>query len=257
MEIVILGSGSAGNSLLVRTESVNLLIDAGLSARQLEQRLRQAEAAPENLTGILLTHEHSDHTSALKVFCTKYSLPVYANPLTAEALRFGGLSAPVEWRHFSTGTAFDIETLRIQAFSVPHDAADPVGFVLEHADRRFGVLTDLGFATQSVLQHTRDLDGLFIETNYDEKLLEQDTKRPWSVKQRIASRHGHLSNRGAAEVVNQIRSERLRRVVLGHLSRDCNHPDLALASMQAIFKGAAELHCAVQHEISPRFRLTN
>lgn len=255
MEIFILGSGSAGNSLLVRTESLSLLVDAGLSAKQTEQRLLSAGVDPRSLHGILLTHEHSDHAAALKVFCAKYSLPVYANRFTAEALQFAGLKTPIEWRYFSTGSSFELSTLKVHAFSVPHDAADPVGFVLEHAGRRFGVLTDLGYATQSVLQHTRDLDGLFIETNYDEKLLDADVKRPWSVKNRIKSRHGHLSNVAAAEVVQQIATERLRQIVIGHLSKDCNHPDLASAAISAVVNGRTRLHCATQHEVSPLLSL--
>lgn len=244
MEVTVLASGSSGNSLLLTRDGSAVLIDAGLSARRTTELLAGAGLAPAQLAAILLTHEHGDHSRGLKVLAKKSGVPVYATPLTAESLRRSGVEA--DWRLFASGARFDIACFDIHAFSVPHDAADPVGFVVRSSGRAFAVLTDLGFATRQVIECVRGVDGLLVETNHDEELLQRDTKRPWSVKQRITSRHGHLSNRAAAALVAEIACERLRHVVLGHLSRDCNAAELALRTMQESLTGRCEavLHCA-------------
>lgn len=250
----MLGSGSAGNCLLLRNARTKILIDAGMTARQVTLRLAACGTDPAELDGIVLTHEHSDHTGALRVLCAQHALPVYANALTAEALRFNGLDGHREWRVFTTGSEFQIGSLRVRAFSVPHDAADPVGMVVQSDTAAFGVLTDLGFATRSVAAQTGEVDGILIEANYDEELLERDMKRPWSVKQRIASRHGHLSNKEAAALLRDLATPRLKQIVLGHLSRDCNTPDHALAAVRAALPDPAPAcHCARQEQPSPVF----
>ncbi len=161
---------------------------------------------------------------------------------------------------FSTGSDFCIGDISLHAFSVPHDAADPCGFILHCGDASLGFLTDLGFATRLACERVREVHTLVIETNHDEKLLQNDLRRPWPVKQRIMSRHGHLSNAAAAEVVAGLGGSRLRRVVLGHLSRDCNTPELALAAvrgrLQATEEGEAiEVSCATHHQVGERMRI--
>jgi phosphoribosyl 1,2-cyclic phosphodiesterase len=254
--LTVLASGSAGNCALVATEQCRLLVDAGISARQLVLRLERAGICPEQLDGILLTHEHGDHTAGLEVLCRKFeSVPVYGNAATAGAVRYAGsLQEHRNWRVFPTGRDFQIGDIGVQTFSVPHDAADPVGFVFQHGDAALGFLTDLGFATKLVHERVRMATTLVIETNHDSALLSADTRRPWSVKQRIMSRHGHLSNEAAASVIGQTLAGggRLRRAVLGHLSRDCNRPDLALATMRregGEGVAALELVCAAQGEM--------
>jgi phosphoribosyl 1,2-cyclic phosphodiesterase len=259
LEITILASGSAGNSALVRCGRTSILLDAGLSARQLTERLATCGATPESLDGIVLTHEHGDHTAALRVLCAKREIPIYANNFTARALQAGPLAECRHWRFFTNGTAFAIGELTIEAFSVPHDAVDPVGFLIRNSEATFGLLTDLGHATKLVLERMREADALFIETNYDIDLLQRDTRRPWSVKQRITSSHGHLSNAAAAEAVATLAEGRLATVLLGHLSRDCNTTDLALAAVSAPLERAGRrdvtLHCATQGAVSPCFRV--
>jgi phosphoribosyl 1,2-cyclic phosphodiesterase len=225
-EIITLGSGSSGNAALVRNDSTCILVDAGLSAKQLTARLATCGVQPEQLSGILITHEHGDHTSSLRVLLSKHSLPVYCNAMTARALQDGGLKHS-NWRLFQNGSEFSLGDFAVRAFSVPHDAADPVGFRISSSDGCFGVLTDLGYATHAVFDVLRGIKALLIETNHDEDLLQRDTKRPWSVKQRILSRHGHLSNAAAARVLTELEAP-LQHIILGHLSRDCNSPDLAL-----------------------------
>jgi phosphoribosyl 1,2-cyclic phosphodiesterase len=257
--VTILGSGSAGNCALVETPQCRLLIDGGLSARQIAARLALCGVNPLQIDGLLITHEHGDHTGALKVWGKQFSTPVYCNRLTAEALQKDADAQRKDWRLFVTGSAFTIKDLTIETFPVPHDAVEPVGFVLHHGGDSLGFLTDLGVATKLVQERVRHAQTLVIETNHDEKLLQNDTKRPWSVKQRIMSRHGHLSNAAAATVLFEMLGGRLQRAVLGHLSRDCNSPDLAVGAVRTRLDAAGanhvEVFCASQREISPRFQV--
>jgi phosphoribosyl 1,2-cyclic phosphodiesterase len=259
LEVTILASGSAGNSALVCGGGTSILLDAGLSARKLVERLSDCGVAPESLSGIVLTHEHGDHTAALRVLCAKREIPVYANRLTAAALEAGPMQGHRHWRFFANGTTFSVGGLTIEAFSVPHDAADPVGFLIRSSAATFGLLTDLGHATQMVIERMREADALLIETNYDDELLQRDTRRPWSVKQRITSRHGHLSNRAAAEVIAELAEGRLSALLLGHLSRDCNSEVLAAAAaaapLERVGRGEVSIYCAGQDAVSPRFRV--
>lgn len=258
--VTLLGSGSAGNSALVETEKTRLLIDGGLSARQIVARLAQCGVNPIEIDGVLLTHEHGDHTGALDVWCKQFSTPIYCNRLTAEALRH---NAPPEcrkdWRLFATGSEFQIRDITVQTFPVPHDAVEPIGFVLHHDDIALGFLTDLGVATKLVQERVRAAHTLVIETNHDEKLLQNDSRRPWSVKQRIMSRHGHLSNAAAAQLLAELLGGNLRRALLGHLSRDCNSTELAVGAVRSALDardGAhVEVFCAAQRDVSPRFKV--
>lgn len=256
LRVTVLGSGSAGNACLVEAEGCRILLDAGLSARRMTERLAACGRKLEELDGIVLTHEHGDHAQALKVWGTK-GVPVYANSLTHEALKFEHGITVTERRVFSTGAIFAIGSVEFVSFSVPHDAADPVGFCLRSGEVRFAYLTDLGMVTQSVVQRVRGVRGVFLEANYDEGLLDRDTKRPWSVKQRIASRHGHLSNKAAAELIAQVVHDELSVVVLGHLSRDCNTAECATATLREQLGRSGHskvtLHCAEQDCISPTF----
>jgi phosphoribosyl 1,2-cyclic phosphodiesterase len=225
-QFTILGSGSGGNCAYLETDETRILIDAGFSGRQIRQRLAGMGRAPEGLHGILITHEHSDHIQGLAHLGAKLQIPIYCNRLTKEALEHQ-FQARLNCRIFSTGSTFEVGDIVVEAFTVPHDAYDPVGFLLRTAGVNLGFLTDLGHATRMVLERVRCAQVLTLETNHDEALLREDTKRPWSVKQRILSRHGHLSNDAAAEVAEQVASSELRHLYLGHLSRDCNRPELA------------------------------
>jgi phosphoribosyl 1,2-cyclic phosphodiesterase len=256
----MLGSGSAGNSALVATDHCKILVDGGLSARQLVLRLGECGVAPEQLDGVLLTHEHTDHICGLEVFCRKFEVPIYCNRLTAEALRCNGfLDRHRNWRIFRTGSEFAIYDITMQTFPVPHDAVDPLGFVFYAGSSGLGFITDLGYATKMMIERLRQVQTLMIETNHDEKLLQNDTHRPWPVKQRIQSRHGHLSNAAAASVIEELSAGKIERVVLGHLSRDCNTPELAFGAVRATLAKCGrigiELHIASQSEISPQFRI--
>lgn len=258
MRFAVLGSGSGGNATVVECNGHRLLVDAGLSAKQLTLRLRLLGIDPSSLDGILLTHEHGDHVRGLKVFLKQNPLPVFTTPATARVVRETGIEGGT-WKYFEAGQSFAIGGATIETFAIQHDAVDPVGFVLADPSRRLGVLSDAGFVTRSMTERLKNLSALFVEANYDDSLLEADTKRPWSIKQRISSRHGHLSNTQVEELLRQIAHPSLGRVVFGHLSSDCNQPDLVLSRFRGCFADlghpAIELHCACQHEPSGWFHL--
>jgi phosphoribosyl 1,2-cyclic phosphodiesterase len=223
-------------------------------------RLAQCGVTPGQLDGVLLTHEHGDHVCGLEVLCRKLEVPIYCNALTAEAIRCDRLfEQHRNWRIFRTGAEFSICDVTVQTFPVPHDAVDPLGFACHAGSGSLGFITDLGYATKMIVERLRQVQTLVIETNHDEKLLQNDPYRPWPVKQRIQSRHGHLSNTAAANVIEELLSGKIDRVVLGHLSRDCNTSELACGTIHASLtkcgKIDMEVYCATQSEISPRFRI--
>lgn len=226
-----LASGSRGNCLLVRTPSCRILVDAGISARRIAVALGERGLEWGDLDGILVSHEHQDHTSGLRVIAARQGVPVWMTEMTRQAVGEAVVPESV-WRPFSTGHSFELGPIRVEPFSVPHDAYDPVGFVLEAGGRRLGVATDLGYATALVKERLRSCQAIVLEANYDEVLLREDSKRPWAVKQRISARHGHLSNRKAAELAAEVAWDGLRWICLVHLSEDCNEPGLAVASVR-------------------------
>ena len=245
VRLTILGSGSGGNCSYLETSETRILIDAGFSGRQIRQRLARIGRSPETLTAILITHEHSDHVQGLTALTAKQKIPVYCNRLTKEALE-QQIANPCEFRIFSTGSAFEVGDMTVDSFSVPHDAYDPVGFLVRTAFGRIGFLTDLGHATKLVIERIRDATALLLEANYDLKMLQDDKRRPWSVKQRILSRHGHLSNDAAAGVAEQIVSSDLQHLFLGHLSRDCNHPEVAYKAVSDRLTSVGATHVRVE-----------
>jgi phosphoribosyl 1,2-cyclic phosphodiesterase len=244
VQLTILGSGSSGNCAYLETDETRILIDAGFSVRQIRQRLATIGRAPEGLSGILVTHEHTDHINGLVGLSSKLNIPLYCNRMTKEAIELQ-LDARFDCRIFSTGASFEVGDIGVDTFSIPHDASDPVGFLLQTATARIGFLTDLGHATKLVLERIRSANVLVLESNHDFKLL-QESSRPWSLKQRIAGRHGHLSNTDAADAAEKIMSAELRHVYLGHLSRECNRPEIAQQVMCERLKKIGANHVRVE-----------
>ncbi len=255
--MTILGSGSGGNCAYIETAETRLLVDAGFSARQIRQRLASISRAPENLTAILITHEHVDHVQGLPLVAHRLGIPVYTNRLTLDALEFQH-KIRFAGHVFETGATFEIGDIQVDTFSIPHDAQDPVGFLLRTESGNIGFLTDLGHATRLVVERVRCANVLMLEANHDVKLLQDDVRRPWSLKQRILGRHGHLSNEAAAEAIEQIVSEHLRHLYLGHLSRDCNRPELAHRTVGERLQrvGAHHVHVDVTSQDTPSPTLT-
>lgn len=245
VRLTVLGSGSSGNCAYLETEDTRLLVDAGFSLRQIRQRLGAIGRTPENLTGILITHEHSDHIQGITALTQKLHVPVYCNRGTLTEIEFQ-LGIKVDGRVFETGAAFDVGDLHVESFSVPHDAQDPVGFLVQTMAGNFGFLTDLGHATKLVLERVRRANVLVLESNHDVRMLQDCPHRPWSLKQRILSRHGHLSNEAAAEAAEQIMSAELKHLYLGHLSRECNKPELALKVVSQRLEQIGATHVRVE-----------
>lgn len=266
VQLTILGSGSAGNCAYLETAEARLLVDAGFSLRQIRQRLAGIGRAPESLTGILITHEHADHIAGLAGLADRLRIPVYCNRATQEAITWtlksnwnskrgpalDGLetvASPGEkfdWRLFQTGDRFELGDVLVETFQIPHDAQDPVGFLLRTPSGNIGFLTDLGHATKLVLERVRPAHALVLESNHDVKMLQDCPRRPWSLKQRILGRHGHLSNEAAADAAQEIMSADLRHLYLGHLSRECNKPELAEKVMTTRLQKIGATHVRVE-----------
>lgn len=238
LRLTVFASGSSGNCACVETETTRLLVDAGLSGRQIEERLAGIGRSISDFHGILVTHEHSDHVLGLRVLASRHRIPIFANRLTREAVLLSQESngnakaAALDWRIFETGQGFAAGDFDIEPFSIPHDAADPVGFLIQHGGRCVVFLTDLGHATRLALDKAGQADTLILETNHDVKMLQDDPKRPWSLKQRILGKHGHLSNEAGASVLAEIMTDRLQHVYLAHLSEECNRPELAESTVR-------------------------
>jgi phosphoribosyl 1,2-cyclic phosphodiesterase len=227
-EFKILGSSSSGNSALLRTPDFTILIDAGFSGKRLGTLLGELGMKPTDLDAVFLTHEHSDHASGVRGLSRFGDLPFFANRDTANAIQ-SNLKRRANWRLFETGLNFEFRGLKVSPFSIPHDAYDPVGFLFEWGGHdlfspfeSLAWVTDLGSGTNLVREKIRGAKTLVIETNYDEEMLEHDTRRPWALKQRIKGRHGHLSNNDAFKFLEAIESPAWRKVVFAHLSKDCN-----------------------------------
>ena len=229
MKVCVLASGSSGNCIFVKSATTRILIDAGLSGRETARRLELIGASLPSIQGICLTHEHGDHITGLVALHKRAGIPIYANAGTIEAIRKNNKLRNLKWQVFTTGAAFPIGDLTITPFSVSHDAYEPVGFIVASDQVRVGIVTDIGVSTHLVRERLRHCQVLIIESNHDERLL-TDARRPWHLKQRIASRQGHLSNQHAAELIAEIAGNDLNQVFLFHLSLDCNRPELALKS---------------------------
>lgn len=225
MRLIPLGSGSRGNAALVEFDSARLLVDAGLSARELASRLKAVGASPHEIDGILLSHEHQDHTRGAEIFSVKHGVPVVCSPETLEAMDRSPIHF-ASWMPLPEAGLLEIGPVRVEAFPVPHDAARPVGFVIAADGLRVGIATDLGHATTVVLERLRGCDVLMIESNHDPVLL-RDGPYPWQLKQRVAGRMGHLSNAEAAALLKHTVNRSCRAVVLAHLSERNNTPELA------------------------------
>ncbi len=216
--------------MIVESGGRRLLVDAGFTCRQIGRRLAGLGVDLAQIDALLLTHEHHDHVRGADVTLRRYGFPAYATAGTTSGASLSP-EAAAEVRTIRSGVPFEAAGFRVEAFAVPHDAREPVGFVIEdEAGRRLGLVADLGTRTQLAWGRLRELDGLVIETNHDLQML-RNGPYPWHLKQRVAGRHGHLSNREAGEGVLELLCDRLSTVVLYHLSRTNNLPALAAQSV--------------------------
>lgn len=223
----ILGSSSSGNSAFLSTPETKILIDAGFTAKKLKEYLDEIGEDIEKLEAVFLTHEHGDHIAGIRGLSRNNKIHFFTNRDTAEHLATK-FERPINWKLFETGTSFQFKDLEIRTFSIPHDAYDPVGYTFKHLEsgQKLAWVTDLGYIPLVVQQNILDADILVLESNYDERLLDEDTKRPWSIKQRIRGRHGHLSNDAAYQFITESEEAKWREIYLVHLSKDCNNVQL-------------------------------
>ena len=233
MRVRSLGSGSKGNSIAVRGDGELLLVDCGLSCLETKRRLAACGASIAEVTGVLFTHDHSDHYSGLETFHKKYpAVPLYANGNTADAIACA-TGVDDGWRIFETSEPFSIGALSIETFATPHDAADPVGYLISEGASRLFVGTDMGIMTVAAKEALSRATCAILEANHDPVLL-QTSDRPLSLKQRIAGRCGHLSNDQAASALLEAHPAHLSTLLLAHLSQECNADYLALEAVRPV-----------------------
>jgi len=241
VRMTVLASGSRGNSAVLSSSGTTILIDAGLSCRETLRRMIRAGEDPARLSAIVITHEHQDHVNGLAVLARKLKIPVYITvsthhewqrwvrgPATRQVPLYKDDDKAYLDRceHFRAGEKFQVGDIEILPFTIPHDAVDPVGFIFRLEGLRIGIATDLGYLAANVKMHLRGCDALVIESNHDVEML-RGGPYPWSVKQRVMSRVGHLSNDSLAEFLSTDYDGSAAFLVLAHLSEANNHPELA------------------------------
>ena len=217
----MLASSSSGNSTFIRTEKTRILVDAGLSKRDILARLAAIQEDAEKLDAILITHEHSDHVSGLVALARALNVPIFITRLTAPAIPWGEYTPRLDC--FQAGTTFSVGDIEIDSFTIPHDAIDPVGFCFRSQGIKVGLVTDLGYVTDSIKFHLRGAHLLVLESNHDLEMLKVGPY-PWSVKQRVMGRKGHLSNDVVCDFIRADLDSSIDTLVLGHLSEHNNHP---------------------------------
>ncbi|HEY6392293.1 MAG TPA: MBL fold metallo-hydrolase [Bryobacteraceae bacterium] len=209
--------------MFIRTERTRILIDAGLSKRDILARLAAIGEQAEQLDAILITHEHSDHVSGLVTLAKQLNVPIYITRLTAPAIPWGEYTPKLDC--FQAGTTFTVGDIDVDSFTIPHDAIDPVGFCFRAQGVKIGIVTDLGYMPDSIKFHLRGADLLVLESNHDLEMLKVGPY-PWSVKQRVMGRKGHLSNDIVSDFIRRDLDTTISTLVLGHISEHNNHPQL-------------------------------
>ena len=249
--VTVLGSGSRGNATVIHCGNEAILIDAGFSARELQARLNNAGLDGLRFHAILVTHEHDDHVRGLRVCAKKLDTPVFATTKCANILR----SRDSQLRQFVTfvaGGSFDIGCFGICPFSIPHDAEDPVAFAVYCQGVKVALATDVGFVSSTVEYELQDCGTLVVESNHDLNMLAASS-RPWSVKQRIMGRHGHLSNESSAQLLEHTVTANTQHVILAHMSSECNTPEIAVRSGQEALAhlSRTDIHLALASQNAP------
>lgn len=253
----VLASSSAGNATVVQAGEKNVLVDAGMSARRLGARLQELGLGWDDISAIFITHEHSDHIQGLAQIAKRRPIRIYCTRYTGHEILERAPGAVC--CYFEARQTFELGELRVTPFEVSHDAVDPVGFRFECGEASLGYLTDTGAVLRHIPEFLSGVEALYLESNYDPVMLETNTTRPRHLKLRIASAQGHLSNRQACEFVARIRHANLQNLVLAHLSRECNRPELAQQAMQQTLDDwhlGTRLHCASPESILPWITVT-
>lgn len=234
MRLCSIASGSSGNCIYVGTDNAHVIIDAGISGKRIEAGIGQLDIKAEELDGILITHEHSDHISGLGVMARRYGLPIYATGATLEAIRKTKSVGKIPDELFveiCPDEGFCIKDMEVYPFSIYHDAADPVAYRFQNNRQSIGVLTDIGKFDDYIIESFQGLDVLLLEANHDIHML-QAGSYPYYLKQRILGDYGHLSNESSGRLLDCLLNEKLRHVILGHLSKENNYAQLAYETVR-------------------------
>lgn len=254
VRICVLGSGSRGNSTLIATEKTRILVDAGFSKRETYARLETIGERAGGFDALVVSHEHIDHVKGLETLASDSKAPIYISAATRDTITWNGRAKTFEM--FSPGEKFTVGDIEITPFTVPHDAADPVAFRVDTQGIRIGVVTDLGYIPEHVKRHVSGCHCLIFESNHDLEMLKVGPY-PWHVKQRVMSRHGHLSNLATAEFLRDDFDGTAQVLVLAHLSENNNHPELVRMSAEEALSSrreGLEMHLASQTAATPVFR---
>ncbi|WP_117168014.1 MBL fold metallo-hydrolase [Paraliobacillus sediminis] len=232
LRFTVLASGSSGNAFYIGTDKENILVDAGLSGKQIERLFLESSIDPNKLTKILVTHEHSDHIKGLGIIARKYNLPIYANEKTWKAME-GSIGKITLDQKFvfnmeETKTFADID---VESFGVSHDAAEPMFYTFHHEGKKVSLVTDLGYVSERIKKTVENSDALIFEANHDVSMLQMG-RYPWSVKRRILGDTGHVSNEDCALALQDIIGDNTKRIYLAHLSKDNNMKELARMSVE-------------------------
>jgi len=246
----ILGSSSSGNCALLITENCRVLIDAGFTCKRIGEMMEEAGESVEKLDAVFITHEHGDHIAGMRGLAKYSHLKVFANRATAQAVQ-APLTKKLNWQLFETGQNFRFRDIDVETFAIPHDAYDPVGYVFTHGEddlfsprRKVAWVTDLGYVPQLVREKVRDVDVMVVESNHCPRLLQQ-SERPWSLKQRISGRHGHLSNEAAKELICSMERPKWSHIYLAHLSGECNSTEAVEQAFSFARNGGAPFSLTV------------
>lgn len=246
-----LASGSKGNCVYLGTPTTKILIDAGINAKTIRERLKAINVSLEEIDAILVTHEHTDHIQALNILGCKMGIPVFTNSDTAKAI-YTILGECPKFKIFSTGESFEFGDLEIRPFSIQHDAVDPVAFAIQTGELKLGFCTDLGFVSTLVANQLKGCHYLYVEANHEPSMV-YSSARPKIYKQRVLSRQGHLSNEECANLIELVYHDDLKHVHLAHLSSECNAPELAIKiitdKLQSL-RAQTEVSIAFQEGIS-------
>ncbi|MBQ4613312.1 MAG: MBL fold metallo-hydrolase [Akkermansia sp.] len=246
IRISTLASSSKGNSAVISTGNTHLLIDTGISALRIRKGLDECGLNIKQIDGIFYTHEHSDHLCGLGVLAKKDVLNIYCSRYLARDLR--AIAPTAKLNYIEPGSTIEVGDITVTPIAVSHDAADPLGYLFQHKESKLGYITDTGRITRGMNNLLSGVNALYLESNYDPRML-QESGRPYDIIERISGDWGHLSNEQAAEVVTKVAHENLRHIILGHISPECNTPELALKSMQTTVQ---ELGLATQVCVAPQ-----
>ena len=238
MDVYVLSSGSCGNSTFVRCGRTRILIDAGISMRAIKRYLAAIDESLEDVDALLITHDHRDHVRTAEILSRRLNIPIHATEKTLSgAERIIGTVDVSRIKPFTSGDGFAVGDISIESVQTPHDASDPVGYVFESRARRFAMFTDFGHVFDELTDRVATFDALMLESNYDKQMLETGSY-PNFLKKRILGPYGHLSNEDAADLLFEFQSDRLRTVILAHISAENNRPDLAMETVRKKINGS-------------------